>query len=289
MPFDLYRRIIDEAAQIADEVNLSFFGEPTLHPEFLTFMDYLKNVPPRLRVVLNTNLACATRRILEKLIEVELAEVRLSLDAATAEIYDAVRPGEYFVDLEGTRGTTRRFETICRKAELWFSLVDHRPTRHVFTVHSRNVHEVGAYVRRWLPCLGDDDHIVVKSVITYGGKVSDPMITDHPCNVWDLPMLMVDWTGRTSPCNLDVNMDLTIGSICESSLLDMHYGQKRREVKRLSLSREAAPCKACVDANNWSRNFVFRKGDTWDPRCQRTYSEACRPRCHAELSGIPCE
>lgn len=273
MAFDLFRNVIDEAAHIAREVNFSFFGEPMMHPEFLRFMDYLKSRNPRLRVVMNTNLSLATREIFSKLIEIELGDLRLSIDAATAETYEQVRPGRDCIDLDGKRGVDNRFETICRKAEYWFALPGHRPTRHVFTVNSINRFEMRCFVERWLPLLGENDIILTKNVLTYGGKVSDELIVENSCNVWDQRMLTVDWTGKVSPCNLDTNMDLAIGSIKETSLLELYRSAKYQEIRELSKAQEINPCKMCVDANNWSKNTVFRMGDRWTDRCAEMYSD----------------
>lgn len=263
MDYDLFRKVIDEAGEISEEVNFSFFGEPTSHPEFLKFMDYLKTRNPELRVVMNTNLSYATREVFAKLIEIKLADLRLSIDAATPATYDRVRPGSFFLDLDGRPGKGDRFETICEKAAYWHSLPDHRPTRHVFTMCSINMNEARPFVERWLPLLGDNDIILVKSVLTYGGKMSDGMVSPNPCNVWESNLLTVDWTGNVSPCNLDTNMELVIGSVREKKLMEIFKNDKYGEFKRLSVRKDISPCSTCVDANNWSKNRIFKKGDAW--------------------------
>ena len=271
MTYDLFRRVVDQANEISREINLSFFGEPTMHPDFMKFMDYLKGRNPELRVVMNTNLSFATREILDKLIEIQLSELRLSIDASTAQTYDDVRPGKHYVDLDGRARTGERFEVICQKAEYWLGLADHRPTKHVFTVSSRNRHEIKSFVLRWLPLLGSQDVILVKSILTYGGKMSDPLVRSNPCNVWRSDLLTVDWTGQVSPCNLDTNMDLAIGSVLEHTLLDLHQSKARKQVGRQSRKRVIVPCRTCVDSNNWSRNIVFSQGDEWSDDCLQVY------------------
>ena len=273
MDFDLFCKVVDEAGQISNEINFSFFGEPMIHPEFLKFMDYLKGRKSSLRVVMNTNLSLATREIYQKLIDINLSDLRISLDAATSKIYKIVRPGMYYIDLDGIIQKGNGFETICKKAEYWFSLLNHRPTRHVFTVNSKNVAEAEMFVRRWLPLLGDNDIILTKNVLTYGGKISDRMIFRNPCNVWDIKMLTVDWTGRVTPCNLDNNMDLTIGSVLESNLLELYLSEKYKQIEYQSKSRQITPCRTCIDGNNWSRNLVFHKGDILNENCFNIYQD----------------
>lgn len=260
----LYRRVIEQACQYAREINFSFFGEPMMHPAFLRYLEMLKDRPDDVRVVMNTNLSYATRAHFDRLIDIRLDELRISIDAATADTYDAVRPGRHYVGLDGSVRPGHRFDEICAKIAYWFGRNDHRPTRHVYTVNSRNLDELEAYVRRWEPCLGLDDEILAKNVLTYGGKISDTLIREHPCHVWDSAVLTVDWTGRVSPCNLDTNMDLVIGTIREATLRELQESQERRRLARLSKARAISPCRTCVDANNWERNVVFRRGDTWD-------------------------
>ncbi|MBN1674477.1 MAG: radical SAM protein [Kiritimatiellae bacterium] len=261
MDFDLYRRIIDEANQVALGVNFSFFGEPMMHPRFLDCMEYLNGRNPALRVVMNTNLSLATQEIFTKLIEIRLDNLRLSIDAATPETYETVRPGGRPVDLAGREVDGNRFEAVCRKAEWWFSLCEHTPTRHVFTVNSCNRHEVKAFVERWLPLLGENDAVLTKSVLSYGGKVFDDLVRPNPCNVWDAGGLTVDWAGNVSPCNLDTNMDLAIGNVEQSTLKTLRESPRYRELRRASNKGDIAACWACVDANDWRRNLVFRRGD----------------------------
>jgi radical SAM protein with 4Fe4S-binding SPASM domain len=273
MSFDFFRKVVDEANEISSQLNFSFFGEPMMHPEFLKFMDYLKQRNPQLEVVMNTNLSYATKEIFQKLIEIDLTELRISIDAATQEMYDVVRAGQSCVDLGGAPAHNDRFKTICAKTDYWFKLPDHRPTRHVFTVSEANLSELESYVKHWLPLLGENDTILCKNVLTYGGKMWDGLVCQNSCNVWESDTLTVDWTGRVSPCNLDVNMEMTIGSVVDESLSSIHKSKRRRKMERLSKTKRIVACKNCIDGNNWSRNFFFRKGDRWTEECLKVYED----------------
>lgn len=265
MDFDLFRRVVEQAGLYAREINFSFFGEPMMHPRFPRYLAHLKQRPEGLRVVMNSNLSFATREIFEQLIDIGLDEFRMSLDAATAETYERVRPGKGCVDLEGRPVRGRRFETVCEKAEWWFRQPSHRPSKHVYTVSSQNLGELEAFVQRWSPQLGPADVILAKNVLTYGGKMDDALVHPYPCNVWDLNSLTVDWEGHVSPCNLDTNMDLKLGSLRDQSLLELHQSQQRSRLEQRSKRREISPCATCVDGNNWSKNHLFRAGDAFRP------------------------
>lgn len=263
MDFDLFKQVVKEAYEISRSINFSFFGEQLLHPDFLKFMDVLKSRPPDVKIVMNTNLSLATGEFFAKLIDIEIDHFRISIDAATPETYDLVRPGKYYLDLDGNRLKGNRFEAIMNKIRYWFGLNDHRPTRHVFTVSSINRKEVDQYVERWKPLLGETDEILLKTVLTYGGKMKDALNLENPCDVWESDFLTVDWRGRVSPCNLDTNMELELGSFPERSLLELHLSEQRKKLSERSKAREIVPCKFCIDANNIDDNIIVTKNSEY--------------------------
>ncbi len=251
MAFDLFRNIVDQAFECAEEINFSYFGEPMMHPDFVPMMNYLKNRPPGLRVVMNTNLSYASAEVFQTLIDIELDDLRISLDAADGKTYEVVRPGRYFVDLDGTSKKGDRYDTIVGKAAYWHSLEGHSPTRHVYTVSSLNEHHILPYAELWQPHLGVRDVILFKNVLTYGGKMGDPLIKVGPCNNWRWRSLTIDWSGRISACHLDTNMELEVAHTKDISLKDVFESSAYQAVKKASLERTITPCDTCVDSNYW--------------------------------------
>lgn len=262
MEFDLYCEIVEELFYSADEINFSYFGEPMMHPRFLDCMSFLKKRPKGMRVVMNSNMSYATAEIFEKLIEIGLDNLRVSLDAATEETYEAVRPGNFFVDLDGKAKQGNRFDVITNKVDYWHSLPLHGPTRHVFTVGTRNIGEIYPYIDRWQPHLGGQDVILFKNILTYGGKMGDELVKKGPCNAWKFGLLTVDWSGRISPCHLDTNMELEVGHFRQDRLLDVKDKPEYTSIKERSLARTIIPCDTCVDSNYWDNTVrVFGHTD----------------------------
>jgi len=273
MSLDMFTDIVTQAEKIAQGINLSFFGEPMLHPEFSRFINCLKKRSSGLKVFLNTNLSLATRDIFNQLIEINLDELRLSIDAASSQTYEIVRPGGNGLNLDGDPNLEDRFDMICEKALYWFSLPNHRPTRHVFTVNSKNRHDIKPFAETWLPRLSEKDHILFKRILSYGGKISDDMISPNLCNAWDLHSLTVDWHGQVSPCNLDTNMDLAIGSIGSATLLELFTSKKKSHVEHLSRKKQIRLCQECIDANNWLSSLLMGKGDPFMEESLEIFSE----------------
>jgi len=265
MDFDLYCEIIDELFYSAAEINFSYFGEPMMHPRFLDCMSVLKKRPKGMRVVMNSNMSYATAEVFDKLIEIGIDDLRVSLDAATEETYEKVRPGNYFLNLEGKAKQGNRFETITGKVDYWHSLPDHGPTRHVYTVGAHNIGEIYPYIDRWQSRLTGPDVILFKNILTYGGKMGDTLVKKAPCNNWQFGLLTVDWSGRISPCHLDTNMELEVGHIKRDRFLDVKSKPEYDDVRRRSLARTITPCDTCVDSNYWDNTVrVFRDTDVPD-------------------------
>ncbi|TWJ33050.1 radical SAM protein [Geobacter argillaceus] len=266
MSVDLFKKIFNDCQKNTKELCIAFFGEPMLHPQFMDILAYMKAKRSSLYLSINTNLSCATREILNALIDVPFNQVRFSVDAATQETYRIVRPAEFALDLEGTRYEGNRLDLIDEKVRWWHSLSNHVSTRHVYTVSSINIDELPLYVEKWVPLFGTMDELRAKRLLTYGGKISDPLLKPHPCNVWGQRFAAIDWQGNVSPCNLDTEMELTIGNINDATLEELFKSKAWEETRSRSILEKESPCRECIDSNAWAedRNLVLKSGDKWD-------------------------
>lgn len=265
MDMDLFRRTVREAWTVSNTVNFSFFGEQTLHPSFLECLDFLSKRPSGKRVVLFTSFLLITQQMMDMFVRMRLDNMRISLDAATSSTYDLVRPGGPCRRLDGSWASGDRFDAVTAKVEGWFRRKDHVPTRHEFTVSSKNVHEVKDFVQRWTPLLGRKDLLLTKSILTYGGvMLNDSFLNPYPCKLWGKERyLIVGANGIVSPCNLDVNLALSVGDITKQSLSAIIASDRYRDVERNSRQRTISPCRTCTDGNNRARDRKYRRGDVW--------------------------
>lgn len=265
----VFTRALDECQRVADTVELGFFGEQTLHPQYVEFLQRMR--PRSFRLELSTNVSFVTEAIMDAWVEAEVDIVRLSLDAVTPEVFDRVRPGQVR-DLAGAVvPAERRLAALHEKVDRWLARPDHRPTRIVFVKSSWNEGERELFLDRWRPRLGPHDSVLMKQVLSYGGKTADHGVRPvGNCNVWDVRFLMIDWQGNLSPCNLDTNMDLKLGNVLHDSVEALYQGQAARRLRELTgCGKAITPCKTCTDGNNWSANEVHV-----NPRFARTAGPA---------------
>jgi radical SAM protein with 4Fe4S-binding SPASM domain len=129
----------------------------------------------------------------------------------------------------------------------------------VFVKSSHNVGQRERFLAHWRPRLGGDDVVLLKNVLSYGGKIVDPMITAGRCNVWEVGYCVIDWAGNVSPCNLDTNMDLALGNIMTDSIDALYHGERANLLRgRTGCGNDVTPCRTCTDGNNWSANETFK-------------------------------
>ncbi|QDU66886.1 radical SAM protein [Engelhardtia mirabilis] len=255
---EVFERSVEECERVAGWVELGFFGEQTLHRRYFDYLDRLGR-RESFALELNTNLSLVTRETLAKWIEVRLDLARLSVDAVTPEVFNRARPGQVR-DLDGNIvDEADRMDAINEKIDYWLGLADHCPTRLVFVKSSHNTGERLPFVERWRPRLGPEDVVLLKQMLSYGGKMADPAVRAHACNIWNERYLMIDWRGDLSPCNLDTNMDLAIGNVMRDSLHGAYRGAIANHLRsRTGCGKDLTPCRTCVDANNWSENEFYK-------------------------------
>jgi hypothetical protein len=255
---NVFERVVDECQRVADTLEIGFFGEQTLHKRYIEYMLALKH--RRFALDLNTNVSFLTREMMDAWVETGVDLVRLSLDAVTPEVFNRARPGKV-KDLDGRIvDDSERMAAVNAKVEEWLARPDHRPTRLVFVKSSHNQgDEQRRFVERWEKHLGPDDYVLAKQVLSYGGKTADPLVRANRCNVWELRFLMIDWRGVASPCNLDTNMDLVLGSVLVDSIDTLYHGPRAQDLRRRTgCLRDLTPCRTCADGNNWNFNETFK-------------------------------
>jgi radical SAM protein with 4Fe4S-binding SPASM domain len=271
MSDETFALCLENARKYADSVSISFFGEQMLHPRF---DDLIRSVPRQrsYRLITNTNGSLLTEKNIDTLKLFDI--VRFSIDSADAESFERLRPGGAILTIQGRRGASR-YDTLAEKIEHWLSLPDHPPTALVHVTTEANKHARQDYLDHWLPRLQPTDCVIVKSVLSYGGVMKDPYMTDNPCTVPDDRRLIVAFNGDCTPCNLDVNVALSIGNIHETPDLRKMLSSRRARAVMRGIRRNEGICRRCNDANNHQETLLYRgERDAGDPGMTMVLSRA---------------
>ena len=150
MPWDLFTSLVDQYPNIA-RVVLHGIGEPMLVKDLAQRVKYLKD--RRIYVLFNTNGTLLTRANGRALIDAGLDELRVSLDAAEAEVFQMVRGKDFFdkivANVRNFTQMQRELNAAKPRVSLWLTglreTVDQLPN-FVRLAHSIGVGEV--YLQR---------------------------------------------------------------------------------------------------------------------------------------------
>jgi radical SAM protein with 4Fe4S-binding SPASM domain len=150
MPWSLFTSLIDQYPNIA-RVVLHGIGEPMLVKDLAQRVKYLKD--RNIYVLFNTNGTLLTKANGRALIEAGLDELRVSLDAAEAEVFQMVRGKDFFdkivANVKNFTSLQRELAAPKPRVSLWLTglreTVDQLPS-FVRLAHSSGVMEV--YLQR---------------------------------------------------------------------------------------------------------------------------------------------
>lgn len=88
LDFDLFERLLDQFGEI-DELHLQGLGEPLMHPRFFDMVSAAK--ARGIQVSTNTNLTLLTPARAERCVTSGLDTIHVSLDGASATVYETIR------------------------------------------------------------------------------------------------------------------------------------------------------------------------------------------------------
>jgi sulfatase maturation enzyme AslB (radical SAM superfamily) len=233
---EVFELFLDNARKYAKSVTVSFFGEQMLHPK----CEYMKRLAygRKYKLILFSNFSLVTKAMLPAMMDCDV--VKISLDASNPETFNYVCPnGDYGV--------------IIVNIGRWLNIDNHPKTYLVFVTSSINKHDKQAFLDKWLPRLSKNDGIITKSVISYGGVMSE-----NACKVAGQNRLTVAWNGDCSPCNLDVNMEMNVGNILETNDVADIVDSRAYKYQLDVIRDKRGICSNRFDANNHRETVVHR-------------------------------
>lgn len=237
MSLDIFKKAIQEAKKNRVKIiQLSFYGEPLLDPEFIFKLGYLREHLPKAVVVFNTNGEALTDQLIEAIIKYRVNEVRFSIEGNTPEEYESVRKGLSFAKLvynisklkiardEAKSETQIMIWALNLKSfpleeesfrEFWKDYGDH--------IHIRNENKIilqtkDKLFQKLAPCPKPFAYVVV--------------LTDGRVTICD-----IDWYGKH-----------TYGSIVDSSLRKLWFSKRMLSLRSAHLfgfKKAVKSCKGC--------------------------------------------
>jgi len=258
MSIELWDLVLHNAAKHAAYLGLGFFGEPLMHPAFQRYADMIPRERPYGLEVF-TNWALVTRANMEALKQFDC--VRISFDASYSGLWEQLCPGGAVLDLNGV-ASQDRYDTIVSKMEYWLCQPDHAPTNLHCVVSSANEHDTETLIAKWRPKLGPRDYIWTKTVISYGGIMSDSHMSRNLCDIASGRNFLVAWNGDCTPCNLDVNIEWNVGNLADARDIKRIVKSDKWRQTMSRISCKEGICVNCFDANNRTEDRFYYGGET---------------------------
>lgn len=237
MSDDLFEKIIDDCKQFPlRRIEPYLHGEPFMDRKILDRIAYINKHLPRTEVHIFTNGSLLTKKTIDRLKELNLASMVISLNTSTPEKYNAIMGLDW-------KKTLANIERVAAENKTDKKVADRFVMRMTAPKETSDA-EIERF-RQLARQMGARPVIV--SLHNYKGDInSERPVPQFPCYfVNDLDIL---WDGNTALCCMDHDGDYSWGSVAQHSVLEVFnsptakmYRSKMRADKRSELT----PCNEC--------------------------------------------
>jgi len=251
MDFGLYRKIIDEAAAFAFDVNLAHRGESLLYPDIIKAIRYAKG--HSLFTRLHTNGSLLTSELASSIIDSDLDRLSFSFDGYNKENYEKIRIKGNFdqivaniIQLLEMKKSLQR-----KKPRVAIEVIDFTPEETKKNVRAKN-----EFLSRFkgLPL----DELVVKELHNWAGETSaeKPSSVRTICTFpWNA--LIIFWDGSVLPCSQDFFGYYVLGNVKNSSLKEIWNNEKMISMRKKLAAKDVADIATCVRCDRLRRKNIF--------------------------------
>ncbi|MBK50002.1 MAG: hypothetical protein CL768_03075 [Chloroflexi bacterium] len=241
MPRSLFDKIIEEGEKNnCPSISFCVNDEPLIVPDLPERIAYAKE-HQFMDLFITTNGTFLTLDLAKELISAGLTRILFSIDAATSETYNMVRPGG-------------DFDRVVKNLE---ALVEYKNSKGLilpairasFVYSQLNAHERDMFMEKFSPLV---DYIEIQGFSVYNDFNTDLIpeksvqVTDFACNEpWR--KLIIRANGEVLPCCSFYGYGVVVGDINQMSLKEIFNGKQLRKLRQefkegiYSLS----PCNAC--------------------------------------------
>jgi len=258
MDFSLYKKIIDEVKGYVYDINLFHRGEPLLHPDLISIINYADDRNIKTRI--HTNATLLTPELGKKIIRSGLDLISLSFDGYTKETYEKNRVNASykkslsniitFLKTKKELGSDKPF-TILQIMEFDEELEaeDFEKQKKKFIDNFKD-----------LPL----DKLVIRTPHNWGGlldidgieKIDKDRSKLIPCT-FPWYSLTVFYNGKVYLCPQDFDGKILLGDLNKESIKDIFNGRAIRKIRNdfnTGNIKEVGPCKDCDRI--WRKTFM---------------------------------
>lgn len=233
----LFEKIIDDCRQFPlRRIEPYLHGEPFMDKKILDRIEYINKMLPRTEVHIFTNGSLLTKKTVERLKELNLASMVISLNTAMPEKYNAIMGLDW-------KKTLANLERVAAENRTNKKVADRFVMR--MTAPKETTDAEIAQFRKLAAQMGA--RAVIVSLHNYKGDInSERPVPQFPCYfVNDLDIL---YDGNTALCCMDHDGDYSWGDVKTHSVLEVFnstVAKRYRKLMREDKRSELTPCNEC--------------------------------------------
>jgi hypothetical protein len=248
MPFELFQRMIDQAAEMRiPDLVPNGYGEILLIRNLGNYLEYVRRKPHRFRILCNSNGHLMTDEKIDLFLKYRVHLLNITIDGATPETAQSVRVG---LDTRQIEDNIHRLLARRKALRLRYPQV-----RVGMVLIPQNRHEAEAFLKKWT---GVVEYVGLGGFSTRIGsremQEETPLALheSHPCvlpfrelNIWS--------DGKAVLCCEDWNEEHVVGDLNTQTLRQIWRGAMLREVRRLHASLQGDQIALCARCNVWRK------------------------------------
>lgn len=231
LPFEIFKKLVDETCEYTELYVLHNAGEPLLNRELPRMVAYAAEKNAKTMFSTNATLLSKERGV--ELIEAGVDIVILAIDGITKQVYEKIRVG---ADFDEVMNNVKEF--IQSKKDLSRS----NPFVVVQLIEmDENKEEISAFKKFWS---GFPVQCFIKPS-TEWHKTIDVSGRKHCDRLWYQSVVLDN--GNVIPCCEDVNGQYCLGNIKDQSFSDIWCGPKISNIRRVNIEKndDFALCREC--------------------------------------------
>jgi MoaA/NifB/PqqE/SkfB family radical SAM enzyme len=233
MSFDLFRKIVDECAELGiTHIRVHNYGEPFVDRKLVEKVRYAKQKGIR-EVGMISNGSLITEPVARGMIDAGLDAINISVDASGREVFESTRIGLKY---------DKVIANIERLVRLRAESGRRRPKLILSFVRQNNSADEQAFIEHWR-AIADKIHIT--DLHNWAGTLHTQSDVNYPCYRPWLTFTVL-WDGRVSLCCADFDGRTVLGDLNTQSIAEIWNAEPYRAVRRLHLESGGPDiCRSC--------------------------------------------
>lgn len=250
MKLELFKKIIDEAKEFVNDINVHHTGEATLHPQLSEMIKYAEE--NGIITKLHTNATLLNEDLSKKLISAGLSLLSFSFDGFDAETYESIRVKAKF---DKTLNNVLNFLKLKKRMNSAkpYTILEIIQLNDFLCKRNEKYKE---FIKKFkgLPL----NEIIIKEPHNWAGKYELP-ISEREYSACTFPWyaLVINWNGIVTPCPQDYYCEIILGDINNQSLKEIWNSYPIQDLRRKMKEKDIEETKPCYNCDMLRRRTIL--------------------------------